>query len=78
MKTQTNIFQEAWLDMMNPFNFNSYKSEKIKDIKVKMGDKLDHRRFGNGIVTSIINHEIVEVDFGSFKKNLLKNFAGFK
>jgi len=51
--------------------------DEIKDVKVSVGDTIEHKRFGHGIVIEIIDYEKVKIQFDGFEKTLLKNFAGF-
>ena len=46
--------------------------------RVKIGDKLNHKRFGEGHVIEIIDKEKVLIQFDGFTKVLLAKFAGFK
>jgi hypothetical protein len=51
--------------------------DEIKDVKVSIGDTIEHKRFGHGTVIEIIDYEKVKIQFDGFEKILLKNFAGF-
>jgi DNA helicase-2/ATP-dependent DNA helicase PcrA len=55
-----------------------FKAEPIPDVFVKIGDPLDHVRFGKGTVIEVDGEKCtVQFESGE-KKNLLSKFAGFK
>ena len=76
-----NLVQAALLgtaidELMRP---KRYKAEPIPDITVKVGDPLDHTRFGKGVVKEVLDDGkcIVTFEDGT-EKHLLSKFAGFK
>jgi hypothetical protein len=63
-------------ELMRP---KPFKAEPIPDITVKVGDPLDHKRFGKGIVKEVLDDGKCIVIFADgAEKHLLSKFAGFK
>jgi hypothetical protein len=63
-------------ELMRP---KPYKSIPIPNINVKIGDPLNHKRFGKGVVKEVIDEEKCVVLFqDGTEKHLLSKFAGFK
>ena len=45
-----------------------------EEVNWKIGDKVNHRKFGKGVVTKLLGDDIIEVDFEEHgKKQLLGN-----
>ena len=61
-------------ELMKP---KPYKPEYIPDVQVKIGDKLNHQRFGIGSVIAVDNDKCTVLFSDGSQKHLISKFAGF-
>jgi hypothetical protein len=73
---QISLMGSAIDELMRP---KPYKAEPIPDITVKVGDPLDHKRFGKGVVKEVLDDgKCIVVFADGQEKHLISKFSGFK